>query len=100
MQAQNQLSLIDYKEGGFDVKKHLIPTQKGIENTNKFRSRKPYNLHRVLVETPMVVISCLPFKDEIGGVCQLLKGLGQKKNIILIFRIFKKHTSRDTIHFN
>ncbi len=37
MQAQNMLSLRDYfEEGDFDVKKHIIPTQEGIENDNKF----------------------------------------------------------------
>ncbi len=37
MQAQNMLSLRDYfEEGDFDVKKHITPTQEGIENTTKF----------------------------------------------------------------
>jgi hypothetical protein len=36
MWAQNMLSLRDYNEGDFDVKNHIILTQEGIENTNKF----------------------------------------------------------------
>jgi hypothetical protein len=43
------LSLRDYEEEDFDVKKQLIPTQEGIENTNKF-------------------IFQWQFKHEIGGV--------------------------------
>ncbi len=35
MWAQNMLSLIDFNEGDFDVKKHIITTQEGIEYTNK-----------------------------------------------------------------
>ncbi len=66
------LSLIDYEEWDFDVKKHIIPTQEGIENTNKF-------------------IFQWQFKHEIGGVWQIIKGLGHQKNIFLSFRIFKRN---------
>ncbi len=54
------LSLRDFEEGDFDVKKHIIPKQEGIENTNKF-------------------IFHWQFKHEIGGVWQIIKGLGHQK---------------------
>ncbi len=65
------LSLRDYEEGDFDVKKHNIPTQEGIENTIKF-------------------IFQWQFKHEIGGVWQIIKGLGHQINIFFVLEFSKE----------